>query len=387
MSKTKICIDISNIIPGKGGSGGGIATYALNLIIGLNQINKVNEFNIYCIKHADFVGFDNCNNIKIINIRRKRKNIFYEIYFTNIFLPFFCIFKKIDLLHRVTPELPLIKVCKYICTLHDLMFDFYLSNKELKSFLNLKEIIKFHVFRLVAKHATYVSDTIIVPSYSIKNELIQNYKIDKNKILVTHEATQKKNVGETKNRKLNQKKINIGVVAGFYPHKGHKRVLEIAHKFIQSGFTNFEISFRGNLGFPSYIQEIFRLREKLSLNDYVFFLPFEPNVTLQEIYANFDLIMLLSEYEGFGLPVLEAQAHNIPVFCSDIPVFREILNNSAYYIGSSPDINSIKHVIKDLKTPNFLNSLALLGISNADKYSWEKMSFETIQLYKKAIKS
>ena len=72
----RICIDISNVIPGKGGSGGGIATYALNLIKGLNQNTSIDEFEIYCLKHPDFSGFDNCDNIKIIDIGIKNKKVF-----------------------------------------------------------------------------------------------------------------------------------------------------------------------------------------------------------------------------------------------------------------------------------------------------------------------
>ena len=64
-----------------------------------------------------------------------------------------------------------------MCTLHDLMFDFYLSNKEIKRKLKKKELIKFYYFKIVMKHAMLISDAIIVPSYSIKNELIKNYKI------------------------------------------------------------------------------------------------------------------------------------------------------------------------------------------------------------------
>jgi glycosyltransferase involved in cell wall biosynthesis len=217
--------------------------------------------------------------------------------------------------------------------------------------------------------------------------LIKNYKIKSEKILVTYEASEKGNDVKKQNRNLNSEKLHIGVVAGFYPHKGHIKVLEMAHKFIKSGFTNFKISFKGNPAFPNYIQEILSLKEQLRLNGHIFFVSFEPKIKLNEIYSNFDLIMLLSEYEGFGLPVLEAQAHYLPVFCSDIPIFREILNNSAYYIGNNPDNISIENIIADFKNKDLLYSLSLLGVSNLKKYSWEKMSIETIRLYKKIIKN
>ncbi len=385
MRKKKICIDISNIIPGKGGSGGGIATYALNLVRGLNQTNSSNDLEICCIKHPDFNEFDNCNNIKIINARIRNKKILHRFFWTHIYLPFFCIRNKIHLLHRVTPELPLIKVCKYVCTLHDLMFDFYLSHKEIKRFLKKSDLIKFRFFRIIAKHATVRSDSIIVPSYSIKNELTENYKTNSKKITVIYEAAEKGDGGIKTALKENFKKLHIGVIAGFYPHKGHRKVMEMAHKFIQHGFTDFKISFRGNPAFPNYIHEILSLKETLGLNDHIFLVAYDQKAQLQQIYSEFDLILLLSEYEGFGLPVLEAQAHNLPVFCSDIPVFKEILENSAYYISDDLNDTLIKKIIKDLKDIMLLDSIISMGISNLEKYSWEKMSIETSYLYKKTL--
>ena len=383
MSKKRVCIDISNVIPGKGGSGGGIATYTFNLIKGINQLIKISELEIYCIKHPDFNGFDNFNNVKVINTRVKNKTILQRIYWTHIYLPFFCIRNRINLLHKVTPELPLFKVCNYMCTLHDLMFDFYLSNRTIKKNLKKKDLIKFYFFKIVTKHAILISNTIIVPSYSVKEELIEDYRIKDDKIHVTHEAVEKRNDIKKKSGMMESEKLHMGVIAAFSPHKGHLKVLEMAHKFIQSGFTNFKISFRGVPAFPNYLKEIINLRQKLGLNDHVFIVPFDPKAKLEDIYSEFNLVLLLSEYEGFGLPVLEAQSYNLPIFCSDIPVFREILGNSGYFIRNNLSARSINKIIADLNDQNLLNTLKMEGTSNLNKYSWEKMSAETIHLYRR----
>jgi glycosyltransferase involved in cell wall biosynthesis len=385
MNKKKICIDISNIIPGSGGSGGGIATYALNLIKGLNQSDAADEFEIYCLKHPRFKGLENCDHVKISNIGIENKKLLYRIYWIHVYLPFFCIRNRINILHRVTPELPFLKVCKYVCTLHDLMFDFYLSKKEIRKFLGKSEAVKFYFFRMITKHAAYISDKVIVPSYAIKNELIEKYKTRSEKIEVTHEASTKRS-NEISYEFEGSNNLHIGVIAGFYPHKGHLRILELAHQFINCGFKDFKISFRGSTAFPAYIKEIETLKEKLLLNNHVFIVGFDPSAKLEQIYSEFDIVLLLSEYEGFGLPVLEAQANNLPVFCSDIPVFREILGDSAYFISNNFDIISVENIILDLKNHDLLKKLSLSGMLNVNKFSWEKMSMETTNLYKKAIK-
>jgi glycosyltransferase involved in cell wall biosynthesis len=52
---------------------------------------------------------------------------------------------------------------------------------------------------------------------------------------------------------------------------------------------------------------------------------------LEWVYANADLILLPSEYEGLGLPILEAVTYFKKIVCSDIPVFREISEDAFYY--------------------------------------------------------
>ena len=387
MSKAKICIDITNVIPGKGGSGGGIATYAINLIKGLDKTNVINGFDVYVLKHPDFKGFEFLENTKVINVNINNKKLFTRIYWTQMYLPFFCIKHKITVLHRVNPELPIIKVCKYVCTLHDLMFEFYLSHREIKKFLNKKNILKYHLFNSISKHAVRVSDFTIVPTYSIKNELVKNYRLRNEKVIVTHLATQKIKQEQRTIAKKISKGCHIGVIAGFYPHKGHKRVMELAKKFIESGFTDFKISFRGNPAFPNYIKEMIDLKEKLGLNNHIYIVPYEQKASLADIYSEFDIILLLSEYEGFGLPVLEAQAYNLPVFCSDIPVFKEVLEDTAYFIGAENNNGAVNRLIGDLKDLNLLNSLSQRGQVNLNKYSWNKMTAETNDLYNRLIKN
>jgi glycosyltransferase involved in cell wall biosynthesis len=379
----RICLDITNLIPGTGGSGGGIATYALNLIKGLNESKTLNKIEIVCLKHPDFKGLDYCNSITIKNFRLK-KNLFSRFFWTHLYLPFYCYKNKIDLLHKVTPELPLIKVCKYVCTLHDLMFHYYLSNPDMKKHLRKGEILKFYFFDKITKHAVHISDTIIVPSAAIKKEVIKKYSIKEYKIVVTHEATEKVE-NPVESQFPEYEKLKIGVIAGFHPHKGHRKVLELANRFIKAGFINFTIGFRGAAPFENYFNELLSMKTKLGLDEYVSVIPFDPEIKLYQIYASFDVIMLLSEYEGFGLPLLEAQAHNLPVICSDIEVFKEVVAESGYYVGKNFDNDAVIKMIGYLKDKNILNGYALKGKINLKKYSWQKMSNETADIYLDAI--
>ncbi|WP_115760418.1 glycosyltransferase, partial [Escherichia coli] len=66
---------------------------------------------------------------------------------------------------------------------------------------------------------------------------------------------------------------------------------------------------------------------------------------LEKIYAASDCLIAASEGEGFGLPLIEAAQHKLPIIARDIPVFREVAGNHAlYFSGATPDTlaNAVK---------------------------------------------
>lgn len=57
------------------------------------------------------------------------------------------------------------------------------------------------------------------------------------------------------------------------------------------------------------------------------------NSNLATILPQYDLFIMASTYEGFGIAPLEAMASGLPVFLSDIPVFREVTGDQAYFFN------------------------------------------------------
>lgn len=65
---------------------------------------------------------------------------------------------------------------------------------------------------------------------------------------------------------------------------------------------------------------------------------------LKSLYKNAQATFVPSFYEGFGLPVAEGLALGSPVFCSDIPVFREVAGPFARYFNPF-DVDSIREAL------------------------------------------
>ena len=85
---------------------------------------------------------------------------------------------------------------------------------------------------------------------------------------------------------------------------------------------------------------------------------------LSEYYGRARVFAFLSEYEGFGLPPLEALAAGIPIVVLDTQVAREVYGEAAIYAASGDLENIANSIIKGLNNPSLDADHVL------DRYSW-----------------
>ena len=79
---------------------------------------------------------------------------------------------------------------------------------------------------------------------------------------------------------------------------------------------------------------------------------------IDEILTNYDLFVMASTFEGFGIAAVEAMALGIPTMLSDISVFREVADNASVFFNPNQKEDFISK-LKELKTSN--KKLALLS--------------------------
>ena len=88
-----------------------------------------------------------------------------------------------------------------------------------------------------------------------------------------------------------------------------------------------------------------RLRNHAELGKRLFWLELISDEYLEKVYAASTCLIAASEAEGFGLPLIEAAQHRLPIIARDIPVFREVAGQHALYFENSKDPKVIaKHV-------------------------------------------
>jgi glycosyltransferase involved in cell wall biosynthesis len=94
-------------------------------------------------------------------------------------------------------------------------------------------------------------------------------------------------------------------------------------------------------------------------------------------YAAADVFVFLSEYEGFGLPVLEAMGRGLPVVTSTRPALGEIFGAAALLVDPTDDVALAAAIERLLSDPGLVADLVARGQRLRQSYSWEQTASRT----------
>lgn len=101
------------------------------------------------------------------------------------------------------------------------------------------------------------------------------------------------------------------------------------------------------------------------------FLGFAPDEVVEQYYRMADVLVYLSEYEGFGIPPLEAMSYGVPAVISAAPAMNTLFQNSAAMVDQ-PDAPTLAQTIERiLSDPNESERMVRTGRELADRYTWD----------------
>lgn len=107
-------------------------------------------------------------------------------------------------------------------------------------------------------------------------------------------------------------------------------------------------------------------------NTNVIFTGYIDDEDLKILYKNALIFIFPSLYEGFGIPLIDAQSFGVPVLCSDIPVFHEVGGDSVEYCGINPE--SIKEKLSYLTNDETKQKyLVKKGYENIERFFKENL--------------
>jgi mannosyltransferase len=168
-----------------------------------------------------------------------------------------------------------------------------------------------------------------------------------------------------------QRKNTIVFIGGRIGYKNFEYAVKLMHKLPR---LNLQIISGGDLK----KQEI-ALLEKYMPNRYEYYRSLS-NRELNIKYNEAKFLLYPSLYEGFGIPVIEAQAAGCPVVCCDVSSLPEVAGDAAVYI-SGKDMDNDLHIISELDNNNYYDHIIERGLKNCKRFSWEKCAEQTYEFY------
>lgn len=128
------------------------------------------------------------------------------------------------------------------------------------------------------------------------------------------------------------------------PRKGHAQALEAFNR-LWAGGDNVALVI---VGMPGWMTEVVqrRIRHHDAFGQRLFWFMDANDALLEKLYATCTALLAPSEGEGYGLPLVEAARHGLPILCRDLPVFHEVAGEHATYF-SGFDAEALAHAIRE----------------------------------------
>jgi len=384
----RIAIDIREI--GKKSTGGEVYTY--HLIEELAELKKSQKHEFFLLTDRKTSEAEKTlpsslpSNFKVFEVTPSSK-----IFWTFYSLPKFLKKNPVDVLHvqYISPFYLSSKV-KLITTVHDISFR-----------VNPKWIRKKDSFLLnnLIPPTLKRADAVITVSEFSRKEIVDKYGYDKKNIFVTYPAADIKcpDLGESKKRITEVLKGDFPYILHISSLQPRKKVPLVirAFKKIKDGWEkensvwkNTKLVVPGKRGGYNYDEEIDKAVVESGLSEDIVFPGYLPTETLPYLYRASLLFVLPSEYEGFGIPLIEAMSCKTPVVVSDIGSFKEVGGKAATMIdiqkSTSEQIEDLADKMKNLIENDELRKEKIeAGFKRKDLFSWNKMAEKTLEVYEK----
>lgn len=334
----------------------GIGYYTQNLVEHLGQIDRKNNYFLYCRAIPDLRLPDNFEYVVItpgeplwqpavgVDSIQRGLDVYHSTHSVQI------------------PAFGLLQQYRQVLTVHDL------SSYDHPEWFGTKE-------RLLAKFlplALRRVNQVIVPTQWVKDELLHRFSwLVPSKITVTYEAVS--GIFKPGGVKIPSQVSFVGTLE---PRKNITMILR-AMSLLRD--TDIKLKIAGKKGW--FYDEIFETVKKLAITDQVEFLGYISDQDKVKLMQQSAVFVYPSLYEGFGLPVVEAMACGTPVVTSRGGTLEEVTGGAAVLVNPNSSEEIAQAILRLANDHHYAAELTKKGLKRVREFSWEKTARETLQVY------
>jgi glycosyltransferase involved in cell wall biosynthesis len=370
----RIAIDATSVPPSPAGAG----VYAVELVRAMAQRDAHDGYAVFT-RGAWFdeaaAGKRNWRIERVDAASRERR-----LWWEQTRLPGALARLGIDVLHSTHHTLPLRPMrARRVVTVHDL------------TFLRIPERYppaRRLYMRTMTRLAARVADAIIVPSMTVRGDVIDLLHVDAAKVHAVYEAAGEqyrpldREASMAVARRCGVDRPFVLSVGSREPGKNRARLIRAMHELRSEGIDR-ALLVVGQKAWK--YEEEQTLARELGMDDRVIFAGYVAAEDLPALYAAADLFAFPSLYEGFGVPVLEAMACGAPVLTSNVSATAEVAGEAALLIDPL-SVASIREGLRSLLSDEALRArLSRRGVERAAQFSWGRAADETHAVYERVM--
>jgi glycosyltransferase involved in cell wall biosynthesis len=372
----KIGINLLYLIPGQVG---GTETYAVSLLNELADIDSSNEYHVFLNRESSGLNLHAANRFRRVECPVNATSRLYRYAWEQALLPWLVKRLRLDVVHSLGYVCPLISPCPSVVTIHDV------------NFIALRDVMsrgKRAVLGAFVRQSARRASHIIAVSNFAKSEIRRHMGVSVDKFTVIHEGPGKPSDALGSAADWEEVRRRYGITTPYLVALGsqsaHKNVERLILAFAQiTRRIPHCLVLAGHLPANG---SILSLVGRLGLESRILLTGFVSDAHLFQIMRHAGLFVFPSWYEGFGLPVLEAQGAGVPVACSSAAAIPEVAGMGAEYFNPE-SVEGMAKVIQDcLSDSNLCQSLIQRGKENLDRFSWRTAALRTLEVYARVCK-
>lgn len=356
----------SSVLPGRTGT----ETYSLHLLRHLLAIGGRHRFRLYLRAPLGEGGLPAGTEAEQRVIRLPRL-------WTHVGLSWEMARRPPDVLFIPAHVVPLIHPRRTVVTVHDLGYRLYPQTHRRLDFLYLEWSTRW------SAHAARV---VLADSQATANDLRRFYGIPVEKVRVVYPGRDEALAPVRDPAALAAVRAKYGLTGRYVLHIGtlqpRKNLIRLVEAFSEvpkrePELGDLRLVLAGKKGW--LCEGLFRRVAELGLQERVLFPGYVPDGDLPALLSGAVCFAFPSLYEGFGFPVLEAQACGVPVICSNAASLPEVAGDGALLVSPHDTAAWTEALMRVLTDEELRAQLTARGFANVARFSWRRCAEEVMQ--------
>jgi glycosyltransferase involved in cell wall biosynthesis len=308
-----------------------------------------------------------------------------RILWEQLVLPALAVRDRLDLLHCPLNVQPVATTCPVALTIHDL------------SFIRFPERFnraKQRYLAVLTRYSARRAARVLADSAATKDDVVAAFGVPAERVDVVYpgvetdfrpidpsDAAEVERLADFRRRRSLPERF-ILYLGTLEPRKNVDRLVAAYARLVRQG-SDHALVLAGGKGWQ--YEAIFRAVAAHGLQDRVVFPGYVSREEQPLWYSAADVFVYPSQYEGFGLPPLEAMACGVPVITSNVSSLPEVVGDAGITVDAG-DVEALSEAMRAvLQDRGRAASMRTAGLSRAASFTWQAAAEACVASYRRAL--